>query len=108
MASEKVFEKKVKAFLREQGAYYLKTWSNGVQRRGVPDLLCCINGYFVGAELKADDGEPSELQLKNVEWIRKAGGFAMVLYPSAFERFKQFVLDLKQNKSVSESELIWR
>lgn len=108
MASEKAFERKVKTFLREQGAYFLKTWSNGIQRKGVPDLLCCINGYFVGVELKADDGKPSELQMKNVEWIRKANGFAFVLYPSAYQRFVEFVNGLLHNQFETESELIWK
>ena len=50
--AEKQFEKKVKAFLDEQGVWWLKTWSNGIQREGVPDLLVCCNGYFIGVELK--------------------------------------------------------
>ena len=37
--TEKQFENKVKKFLKEQGCWVLKTWSNGVQRKGVPDLF---------------------------------------------------------------------
>lgn len=95
---EKQFENQVKAFLKEQGCYSLKTWSNGVQRQGVPDLLVCCNGYFVGVELKNETGKPSELQLWNIEKIREAGGFAFVLYPSGFNKFKKFIRDLKQEK----------
>lgn len=88
MASEKNFEKKVKAFLHDQECWVLKTWSNGVQRKGVPDLLVCCNGYFLGVELKAAHGNPSDLQLWNIDQIRKAGGIAIVLYPNQFEEFK--------------------
>ena len=102
---EKQFETQVKAFLKEQGCYFLKTWSNGVQRQGVPDLLVCCNGYFVGVELKNETGKPSELQLWNIEKIREAGGFAFVLYPSGFNKFKEFIRDLKQEKFNREMEV---
>lgn len=95
MAGEKRFEEKVKAFLKEQGCWILKTWSNGVQRSGVPDLLICCNGYFLGVELKAENGKPSELQLWNIDKIREAGGIAIVLYPDQFEDFKALIEHFK-------------
>lgn len=96
LMKEKAFEEQVKKFLREQGCWVLKTWSNGIQREGVPDLLVCCNGFFLGIELKAETGHPSELQLWNIDQIRKAGGFAMVLYPKDFAMLKDLVLDLKE------------
>lgn len=95
MAAEKNFENKVKAFLKEQGCWHLKTWSNGVQRSGVPDLLVCCNGHFVGVELKAPNGKPSELQLWNLRKIEESGGCAILLYPSDFEKFKTLIKKLK-------------
>ena len=95
MAAEKNFENKVKSFLKDQGCWVLKTWSNGVQRSGVPDLLVCCNGYFLGVELKAESGKPSDLQLWNIEKIREAGGIAIVLYPDQFERFRELIDTLK-------------
>ena len=47
----------------------------------MPDLLCCINGYFVGIEVKADNGRPSALQLWQIKCIRRGGGIGIVLYP---------------------------
>jgi Holliday junction resolvase len=93
---EKDFEKQVKEYLKESGCWFLKTWSNGVQREGVPDLLVCCNGYFLGVELKAANGHPSELQLKNIQWIRKAYGIAIVLYPNQFEEFKELIHDMNE------------
>ena len=93
--TEKQFENKVKAFLHEQGCWVLKTWSNGVQREGVPDLLICCDGLFIGVELKAPKGKPEQLQLKNIEWIRNAGGIALVLYPNMFDQFKHMITLLK-------------
>ena len=91
MAQEKNFETKVKAFLKEQGCWNLKTWSNGVQRSGVPDLLVCCNGHFVGVELKAPNGKPSALQLWNLRKIEESGGYAWLLYPHGYELFKGFI-----------------
>lgn len=97
MASEKDFEKKVKAYLAKEGCWVLKTWSNGVQREGVPDLLVCCNGYFLGIELKAANGHAKRLQLWNIDNIRKAGGIAMVLYPDQFYMLQNLISDLKKD-----------
>lgn len=95
MAQEKRFETKVKNFLESQGAYFVKFFANSYTKKGVPDVLACVGGYFVGIEVKAQNGHPSELQIHNIEQIRKAGGFAFVLYPSGYEEFKKFIEQLK-------------
>lgn len=95
MAREKIFETKVKKYIEEQGGWQVKFFANKYTKTGVPDILACINGYFVGIEVKADTGTATKLQLHTVEEIRKAGGFAFVLYPSGFEVFKSFVEGLK-------------
>lgn len=98
MAAEKQFENKIKAFLKEQGTWFIKYWAGSkFTKDGVPDILCCINGYFVAIEVKAQNGKPSPLQLYNIREIRKAGGFAFVLYPSGYEEFKKFVIKLNHD-----------
>lgn len=99
MAGEKNFENKIKKFLKENGCWFVKYFANRNTRAGVPDLLACVNGYFVAIEVKAENGKPSELQLWNVEKIREAGGIAIVLYPDQFEDFKKFMLLLKSKTS---------
>lgn len=107
MAQEKEFENKVCRFLESKGVYrantpkqkmtqpikgwFFKVWGGGFQQAGIPDLICNINGKFVAVELKAENGRPSELQTKNVNMIIKGGGYAFILYPSDFEKFKNFV-----------------
>lgn len=88
--SEKSFETDVKQFLKDKGCWTLKTWGNGVQRKGVPDLLVCCNGMFLGIELKSQKGkfDKEGLQMYNIREIRKAGGIAMVLRPDQYEAFK--------------------
>jgi Holliday junction resolvase len=95
MAAEKNFENKVKAFLKDQGCWFIKYWGGGqFTKAGVPDLLVCCKGKFLGIELKGPTGKPSELQLYNIEEIKKAGGIALVLYPKDFEQFKELVRNL--------------
>lgn len=108
MAKEKQFETKVKRYIEEKGGYQVKFFANRMTKKGVPDILSCVNGYFVGVEVKAPDGSPTELQIYNVKKIRKAGGFAMVLYPSAWGRFKQFVDDLFKDEYDRDTEIEWR
>ena len=97
MAREKIFETRVKRYIESQGGWQVKFFANKYTKVGVPDILSCINGYFVAVEVKADNGIPSELQLHTIKLIRDAGGFAFVLYPSGYELFKDFVKGLKHN-----------
>lgn len=103
MAAEKIFENKVKKFLEENGTWHVKFFANSYTKVGIPDILACVNGYFVGIEVKAQNGRPSELQRYHVRKIRESGGFAVILYPSGFEEFKQFILDL--NKDIFNREM---
>ena len=99
VAAEKDFENKIKAFLREQGCWYIKYWAGGgFTTAGVPDLLICCNGRFVAVEVKASTGKPSDLQLKKIRDIRKAGGVAFVLYPDQFEECKHMIINMKEGK----------
>lgn len=92
MAAEKEFENKVKAFLKEQGCWFIKYWGGGgFTKSGVPDLLVCCKGSFLGVELKARSGRPSVLQVRELGRIRSAGGYAVLLYPQDFDLFKELV-----------------
>lgn len=95
MAAEKNFENRVKAFLKDQGCWFIKYWGGGqFTKAGVPDLLVCCNGHFLAIELKGPTGKPSPLQLHTIEEIKKAGGTALVLYPKDFDKFKELVKNL--------------
>ena len=102
MAEEKQFENKVKSFLKEQGCWYLKTWSSGFQRAGVPDLIVCCNGHFIGVEVKATNGRLSDLQKFELKSIRMSGGKAIALYPDSFEEFKEYIHEILQQKGTQE------
>lgn len=89
MASEKSFENRVKKFLKDSGCYFIKYWGGGeFTKAGVPDILCCCNGHFIGIEVKAPNGKPSPLQIHNLKKIDESGGYGVLLYPKDFETFK--------------------
>lgn len=95
MAQEKNFENRVKKFLRDNGCWSLKYWGGAAfTKSGIPDLLVCCNGWFIGIELKAPNGKPSDLQIYNLRQINRAGGYAILLYPDQWELFQNFILCL--------------
>lgn len=96
MAQEKIFENKIKKFLDEEKCWYVKFFANGYTRKGIPDLLCCVNGYFLAIEVKAENGKATDLQKWNIEKIKQAGGRALILKPSQFEELKKLIFELKE------------
>lgn len=89
---EKSYENKIKKFIESVGGWWVKFHGNAFTRDGVPDLLCCVNGKFLAIEVKGDGGEPSELQLHEIEEIKKVGGVALVSYPDDFEELKKLII----------------
>lgn len=94
MGPEKIFERRVRAYIEHSGGWQVKYFANRMTKAGIPDILACIGGYFVAIEVKSDTGSPSDLQLQKIREIRKAGGFAFVLYPSGWKKFCDFIQDL--------------
>lgn len=88
---ESKVQKDIQRLLDKRGAYVVKVISGN--RRGIPDLIVCYKGQFLGFEVKtpATWNKASPLQLKNIEMIRKARGMAHVVWE--VEQVKDF-LDL--------------
>lgn len=75
----------------------MKFFANAYTKSGIPDILCCCNGYFVAVEVKASNGKPSELQKRNIEKIYESGGIGMILYPDQFNKFKELIRWLQKD-----------
>lgn len=75
---EKNIENKIKAYLKSKGAYYVKYHGNQFSQVGVPDILACYKGYFIGIEVKNETGKTSPLQDVNIQQINNAGGWSFV------------------------------
>lgn len=99
MAEEKQFENKIKAFLKTlPNAWFFKHWAGAYSQSGIPDIIACINGRFVGIEVKASKGKPSPLQVRNINLITCAGGYATIVYPEQFEELKETLKLISEGK----------
>lgn len=46
---------------------------------GIPDIIVCYKGRFVGLEAKVGKNQPTKLQAATIDKIRQAGGTASVV-----------------------------
>ncbi len=79
MTPEAKVKKKVVAILKKHEAYYFYPVTGGYGRSGVPDVIACHDGRFIGIECKAGSNKPTPLQQKNLDDIQAAGGVALVI-----------------------------
>ena len=70
---------KVVAVLKKYSAYYFFPATGGFGRGGVPDIIVCHRGYFIGIECKAGKGKTTALQDAELNKIRAAGGATLVI-----------------------------
>ena len=82
MDTEKIYENKIKSYLKSIGAYFIKTHGDRFSKVGTPDIIACVNGHFVALEVKATTGKPSELQLYHLRNIMLAGGYSAIIVPT--------------------------
>lgn len=78
---EKNIEDQIKDYLEDKGYWYTKIWAKGGVKKGIPDILCVINGYFVTFEVKRSDhkGHITPIQKKNAQNIVKNNGTAVFI-----------------------------
>jgi len=90
--SEKRIENSIQRYLDSLGAYHIKNHGSIYSRAGTPDITACLNGKFIGIEVKQPGGVVSPLQAAHIELIKKAGGAAFVAYSleEAKENLKRF------------------
>lgn len=80
MTPEKKVKVKVTKILDQYGAYWFYPVASGYGSVGIPDLIACLRGRFIGIECKATPkDQPTALQLKNLARIKDQGGIAVVI-----------------------------
>ena len=87
---EKKVKDAVKKILNAHSAYYFSPVTGGFGTSGVPDIIACIKGKFVGIETKAGKGKPTALQEKNLMNIMNTGGIAILVNEHGIETLKMF------------------
>ena len=90
----KVKAKVVKA-LKDADVYYFFPATHGFGRSGVPDIVCCVDGKFLGIECKAGKNKPTALQVREMEDIRQANGIAVVVNEESWDNLPEFLRRVK-------------
>jgi Holliday junction resolvase len=82
----------VKKMLDEMGIYHFSPVQNGMGRAGIPDIIGCFRGRFLGIECKAGKGKTTALQDLELEKIRQAKGFAYVVNETNLQDLKELLI----------------
>lgn len=87
-------EKKVKNacvdIIKAYDAYYFFPPANGLGRAGVPDIVVCYKGRFLGVECKAGYNKTTALQEREIAAIHKAGGSAIVVREDTIDMLREW------------------
>ena len=79
MTPEAAVKLKTKRILQAHKVYHFSPAANGYGRVGIPDIICCVNGYFLAIECKAGNNKPTALQKMELQAITEAGGVALLV-----------------------------
>lgn len=85
---------KVKKILDDIGAYHFSPMTAGFGMSGVPDIIACYKGRFIGIECKAGKNEPTLLQKHNIREIERNQGLAIVINEDNIEALLTLVKEI--------------
>lgn len=93
MANEGDLCRKILKHLKHKypNSFFYKVNGNGFQMKGIPDIIGCLEGTFIGLEVKLPKGSygATELQLQRIKEIKKAGGRSAVV--TSIEEVEDFI-----------------
>lgn len=92
MHSEHSVKEAVKRRLKKRGAWWTFPHQRGYSQAGVPDILACVNGYFLAIETKFGKNKPTKHQQRQISLIRHAHGRALVVNENNMQELEE-VLD---------------
>ena len=94
MTPEAKVKKKATTILKDAGAYYFYPVTGGYGNSGVPDIVACYKGRFIGIECKAGKNKPTALQEKNLNSISSNGGVALVINENNLELLVSTLMEI--------------
>lgn len=95
MTPEGKVKARVRAILREHGAWSFMPVSTGYGSVGVPDIIACWGGKFIAIECKATKaGRPTEMQQATLNAIAGADGAAWVIHAGNVETLPELLAKL--------------
>jgi Holliday junction resolvase len=95
MTPEAKVKRKVTDILKKLECYYFYPATGGYGKSGVPDIVACYRGLFIGIECKAVKNKPTMLQERNLDQIRTAGGLAVVVNENNIDALTALIINLR-------------
>ena len=83
---EKKVKQNVVSVLTELDAYYFYPATGGYGRSGIPDIVACLGGRFIGIECKAGNKNPTPLQARELQAVKDSGGIAILYSEPAMNK----------------------
>ena len=93
LTPEKKVKNQVVKLLKKHHAYYFCPATYGMGRSGVPDVVCCFEGRFIGIECKAGNNKPTELQKRELTAIQEASGVAFVINENNMNVLESYLIE---------------
>ena len=78
--NETKLQKQVQKYLKSIGCYEFKVHGSAYMKAGIPDIICCYKGLFIGIETKVGRNKMSPLQEIHKKEIIEAGGIHILAY----------------------------
>lgn len=79
--AESKIVKDILAYLRKlEGCFAWKEHGGMYGTAGIPDIICCYKGRFIGIEVKCPGEKLKKLQEITLRDISRAGGITIVAY----------------------------
>ena len=66
--------------LKAEGGFWVKIHGGPMQQTGIPDIIGCYKGKFVGIEVKVGNNTPSALQVVVLKELKQAGAKCGIAY----------------------------
>lgn len=81
---ESTFSRQVQKYVESRGWWVVKYHASQYTKKGIPDLIACFRGRFVGLELKTGSSL-SQWQIKVGADIMSAGGYWACITPNTYQ-----------------------
>jgi Holliday junction resolvase len=95
MTPEALVKKNVRKLLDELSIYHFMPPANGFGRAGIPDIVGCMDGYFIAIECKAGKGKTTALQDRELNAILNHGGTVFIAREDNLLELKQLLTGIR-------------
>lgn len=85
---EKNLENKLKKYLKSRNIFFIKTFGNGIQKKGLPDIIFTYKNCFFAIELKLSKNKVSLVQKGQIlNIIKSKTDYVFIIDEENIDRF---------------------